>query len=187
MLVFLLSISDESYHNKIIYLYETYHMDMICIAKSRLRNCGIPNYAMEAENAVQNSFVNIIKYIDRVNINVDPKELKAYLVVIVLNEVKKIIREYKPYEDIDNYLDKLASEDFVECLCDLEQYEEVVNVIRSLDDKYTTVLLLYYQKEMSVKEIAECLGMPVNTVYTNLNRAKKVLLKILKKENSLWN
>jgi len=49
MLSFLLSITDESNHSRIIYLYNTYHDDMIKLAKYRLKKSGLPNYELDSE------------------------------------------------------------------------------------------------------------------------------------------
>jgi len=49
----LLSITDESNHGKITYLYNNYHDDMIRLAKSRLKKHGCTNYEFDAEDIVQ--------------------------------------------------------------------------------------------------------------------------------------
>lgn len=61
MLQFLLSISDESNHSKIEYLYNRYQKEMMRVAKSRLKQLGMPNYEIDAEDVVQNAFVKIAK------------------------------------------------------------------------------------------------------------------------------
>ena len=48
-------------------------------------------------------------------------------------------------------------------------------ILASLDEKYKTVILLYYSKALSVKEIAALLGISRNTVLTRLSRARKQL------------
>ena len=48
-------------------------------------------------------------------------------------------------------------------------------ILASLDEKYKTVILLYYSKALSVKEIAALLGISQNTVLTRLSRARKQL------------
>ena len=67
MLQFLLSIADEKDHAKIEYLYNRYHEDMIRFARYRLRQKKMPNYELDAEDAVQNAFLKITKYIDKVD------------------------------------------------------------------------------------------------------------------------
>ena len=49
------------------------------------------------------------------------------------------------------------------------------NLTASLDEKYQVVMLLYYSKSLSVKEIAALLEISQNTVLTRLSRARKQL------------
>ena len=93
MLQFLLSIADEKDHAKIEYLYQQYHSDMLRIAKSRLRQKGMPNYELDAEDAVQNAFFKITKYIHRIDFTAEGKEIKAYVLKIVSNEVSRIVSD----------------------------------------------------------------------------------------------
>jgi len=69
----------------------------------------------------------------------------------------------------------------------LERKDDVVtvkNAIRKLEKKYQTVIKLYYFEDLSYKEIAARLGLPVNTVRTYLRRAKEVLKKYIENEKS---
>ena len=59
-----------------------YHDDMIRFAKGRLKQKRIPSYEIDAEDAVQNSFVKIIKYIDMINLSA-PEKIKSYVYVAV--------------------------------------------------------------------------------------------------------
>lgn len=67
----------------------------------------------------------------------------------------------------------------------------VADAIRELPDRYRKALILFYYKEMSVKEIAEVLNMNENTVKSDLSRARDKLrhnskLVILAVEHDLW-
>ena len=46
-------------------------------------------------------------------------------------------------------------------------------VIQLLNEKYKTVLVLYYYEQYSYKEIGEILNIPIGTVKYRLNYAKK--------------
>lgn len=95
MLLFLYTLVDPSDHYKIEYIYNTYHNDMIKLAKSKLKRLGHPNYDLDAEDAVQNAFVKITRYIKNVDISVNHNELKAYVLTTVANEVYNLKKEYK--------------------------------------------------------------------------------------------
>ncbi len=49
---------------------------------------------------------------------------------------------------------------------------------------YRLVLNLFYQEELSCKEIAEVLNLPVGTVKTHLYRARQALAEVLPREDS---
>ena len=63
------------------------------------------------------------------------------------------------------------------------RYDEVVEAISWLDEKYSIPLSLRYAENMDVKEISKLLGIAEKTVYTRLDRAKKLLIEKLNGEN----
>ena len=62
------------------------------------------------------------------------------------------------------------------------QYETVVEQIKQLDEKYSITMLLYYCEEMDVKTISKIMGIAEKTVYTRLERGKRLLLDKLSQE-----
>ena len=64
----------------------------------------------------------------------------------------------------------------------IERYEKVVKAIEKLDEKYSLTLLYRYNENMSVGEIATLMGVPEKTVYTRLERGKKLLLQSINGE-----
>lgn len=182
MLLFLLTIADEGEADKVEYVYNTYHEDMLRFAKSRLRNAGLSSYLIDAEDAVQNAFVKITKYIKKIDFDASPMEIRTYLFSVVSNEVTNIIKDYKYFDDIEDYADVISDESFFEEIKVREKYQEVMTAIKKLDEKYSITFLYYYHRDMSVKEIAELMGISEKTVYTRLERGRKLLLDILREE-----
>ena len=64
MLQFLLTLADESEHSKIEELYNTYHADMLRYATVKFAQGKCCQYA---EDAVQNTFIKIVRYIDKLD------------------------------------------------------------------------------------------------------------------------
>lgn len=63
---------------------------------------------------------------------------------------------------------------------DYEQVdEEVKNAIDSLTPEYRSVLILWATMELSYKEIAAILSVPVGTVMSRLHRARQHLVRLL--------
>jgi len=52
-------------------------------------------------------------------------------------------------------------------------YNEVEAILKALPETYRNILVMYYFKEMSYKEIAQEIGMSMGTVKSQLHRAKK--------------
>lgn len=71
-------------------------------------------------------------------------------------------------------IEKIITEDTgsVHLAQDVER-RAVRDIIRMLPDKYRTVMILFFLEEKSYEEISDILQIPVNTVWTLLNRAKK--------------
>ncbi len=55
-------------------------------------------------------------------------------------------------------------------------------VLADIDNKYREILLLYFYEELSYKEIAQTLQMPVATVGVRIQRGKKQVEEILRKK-----
>lgn len=59
---------------------------------------------------------------------------------------------------------------------------EVTQAVLALPGKYREVIVLYYYEEMTLREIAEALAIPVNTASTRLRRGRALLGDMLKGE-----
>ena len=61
---------------------------------------------------------------------------------------------------------------------------EFEELMRSLDEKYRTILLLYYVDGFKVSEIAQLLDMEENTVKTRLARGRQKFREIWSAESA---
>lgn len=64
---------------------------------------------------------------------------------------------------------------------DEELKEKVRSALRKLPSKYSEVLILFYFEEYSIKEISEILSIKEGTVKSRLFKAKKILKKLIEK------
>lgn len=175
MLQFLLTISDEAHHSDIERIYDKYHDLMIKYAQTRFNRAKRKNFTYDAEDAVQNSFLKIVKNIDRIDFSQDEKFIKNYCICILDNEIYNILGDKElNCQDLAEYFieDEFA---FINELEMKENYAEIVKAIESLDEKYSTTLFLVCCRGMKVNEIAEMIGISPQTVYTRLRRGKKIL------------
>lgn len=179
MINFLLVISDESDHDKVLYLYNNFHDTMLKFARNKLKKVGSVNYYYDAEDAVQGAFVKITRYIKSIDFSVSDKELRAYVYSVVSNSINDLLNDIKVVDDIDEFCDLADDDSFIEQIHIKEQYNYVVKTIENMDEKYSTTLLYRYCQDMSVADIALLLGIAEKTVYKRIARGKQLLLNLI--------
>ena len=82
-------------------------------------------------------------------------------------------------DDINEFADRIEDGDFFGEMRVQERYDDVIEAIQQLDERYSIPLSLRAEKNMEIKEIAELLGIAEKSVYTRLERARKILIEIL--------
>ncbi len=168
--VYLSVIETDDLKNRFEELYIKYSQLMYAVAFKILKNNE------DAEDAVHQSFLNIAKHFEKVN-DITRQDIKPYLVVVVRNAAINIHRSNKRRE---SFIQELSARDTVETEAfDNYGYKELIEAITQLPQMYKDVLFLHYVEEFSVKETAEMLNLPQNTVYKRIERGKAVLADIL--------
>ena len=180
MLIFFLIFSYVSNHSKIEHIYHTYHDYMMRYAVNKFQTLGRTNFKYDAEDAVQNAFMKITKYINKIDFTRGEKDVKNYCFTILSNEICNILSDNQENFEINEEFCLEEEYNFIEELELHENYNQVVKAIEDLDEKYSTTLYLVFCKEMTVNEIADIMGISTKTVYTRLARGKKLLLDSLK-------
>ena len=140
---------------------------------------GVEYRESDAEDAVQNAFVKIVKHINKIDFSMEERSIRAYILKIVANEAISVANDYRILEDIDDLADRIEDGDFFGMLRVQERYEDVVEAIQQLDERYSIPLALRCADNMEIKAIAELLGISEKSVYTRLERARKKLIEIL--------
>lgn len=83
--------------------------------------------------------------------------------------------------DMDLVFPKMRSKESTDKdILDKELKNALDKCISELDAKYREVIVLNYFEELSYKQISEILHIPVSVVGVRINRAKKMLKKIIK-------
>lgn len=107
--------------------------------------------------------------------------VKTWISHIAVNVCRDMLRS--------GWLRMLRKSEPIESLLDLAAPEqgggEVTQAVLNLPGKYREVVVLYYYEDMRIREIAEALSLPVNSVSTRLRRARAMLGDIVKGDEAL--
>ena len=131
----------------------------------RLCMVHLKNYA-DTEDIFQTVF---LKYaLTFVSFDSDEHE-KAWLIRVTLNACKDLLKSIFRSRTV-------SLEELMEQPAQLSaDHREVLEAVLSLPARYRDVVYLHYYEEYTAPEIARILGKNVNTVYTLLERSRKLL------------
>lgn len=94
---------------------------------------------------------------------------KAWFIRVTVNACKDLLKNFFRSRTVP--LDEVP-EQMAEPSAD---YSDVWNAVFSLPQKYRDVIYLHYFEDYTAPQISQIIGKNVNTVYTLLNRSKKML------------
>ena len=157
-------------------IYYGYRKQMLFVAMRVLHNTE------DAEDAVQNALLGIAR-----NIKTVPKDERierAYVLTAAKNAAISMLpgRQFQnTMQDISN-LAVASPEDLFQKVTDSQNYDLLLQAIRQLKAPYVEVLMLVYVQEQSVKAAAEILCRKEETVRKQLQRGKKLLIELCRKE-----
>lgn len=115
--------------------------------------------------------------------------LRNYLLKATKNTALNILNERKKYVFMDfcpdyifeeNYAlsdDKFFDKVFLKVEC-----ENIIQIIKQLDEKYSKVLYYHFILEYTLPQTAELLNQPISTTKKQLQRGRKQLINILQKK-----
>lgn len=170
MLIFLLAaLESEEDRQKFTAVYEQYHVQLEDVAMGILKN------QRDAEDAVQNAFMQIIRHFEKIS-KISCEELPFWLISIVKNESLMILRKRSrivPLPDLESLADAAES---------VTEYSELVELFRQLPDTYRSVLELKILFGYSDRDIAKRLGTSETVVSTRASRGRALLREIAERE-----
>ncbi len=157
-------------HNKFVFkkLFESLYEDLVFCANGYLFDVSA------SEDIVQETFIQLWEKAETITIK---NSLKAYLYSMVRNRCLNYLKTIK-ITDFSNILDFQA---IIESDYDLDDYTnedkeiiyaQVLKIIETLPTKMQTIVRLRFMNNYKYSEIAEEMNVSVNTVKTQLKRAK---------------
>ena len=156
--------------NKFVFkkLYESLYEDLVFFANGYLFDISA------SEDIVQETFIQLWEKAKTITIK---NSLKAYLYSMVRNRCLNYLKTIK-ITDSSNILDFQA---IIESDYDLDDYtnedkeiiySQILKIIETLPAKMQTIVKLRFMNNYKYSEIAEEMNVSVNTVKTQLKRAK---------------
>lgn len=157
-------------------LYEEYRPKLLKFFSAKLRDTDF------AEDLVQETLLTLWQKQDEFN---DDFQLSTWIYTIALNKLKNYSREQSYRKNI-SYQDVLHDNEHTEELSnpeDLLSVEQQTNQYHKLVQEFKTNNLepyyLYEVEEMKYKDIAEQLKIPISTVGTRIQQARKYINETL--------
>lgn len=149
----------------------------------------------EGDDLYQDTMLKLWEQVDQLNKN---DSLKSYALSVSIlmwkNKRRKFAwrRRIAAFESYEKHMedagDRMAgrpADNPEETFLQKEMTELVQRQVQALPDKYRTVIYLYYSAGLKIREIADCLRIPENTVKSRMRKAKDILktkLEVVKYE-----
>lgn len=162
----LLMLDSDEEKRKVERLYERFNRLMYVVAYN------IVQHHEDAEDVVLTSWIKIIRHLEKIN-EKEELQTKSFFVIVVERAAIDLCRKNKRRKEV--YLEELESSPYLSVTDIAISNIEIMQWIHSLPKKYAEVLLLYYVNEFSQKEIADILGITVNSVAIRICRGRKLL------------
>ena len=142
----------------------------------------ILNSRVEAEDAVQETFIRVFKSIHNFN---EESSLYTWIYTIALNICRDMLKRRKYASSFEEYmLDQGESAE--EIVLERINREILRERLSSLPFIYKEVLVLFYFEGLTVKEISHILREKEGTIKSKLSRGRKMLKNALVKGGDLF-
>lgn len=132
----------------------------------------------DSEDLLQETFLKIYNSIKTYD---TARPFKTWAYTIATRTAYDFFRKKKVRKELLTLDEEGPDETFEdpEAYNKIERLGDLEAALKKIKPVYQSVLLLYYQEGFSYEEISSMLGAPLNTIKTNLRRAKLELKKIL--------
>lgn len=130
-----------------------------------------------AADAVQEAFVRVYRHVDSFDLD---KPFKPWFYRILINECNRILKSKSRTFFIQDFIEHVSgmmqSHDN-----NFEEYEALYSAIKQLKDTNRIPIVLKYLEDFQESEIAEILGLNLNTVKTRLFKGRQKLKKTIER------
>lgn len=149
-------------------LIEKHKQSMYKVARSYL------NQEEDIADVLQESILKCYISLPQLREN---RYFKTWLIRIVINESKKVLAD----KGKETKIEDIPETGIWEYGYDNLEFHELLD---SIDEKYRTILLLYYGEGYNAREIAQIMGLSAVTVRSRLSRGRKKYLHLFQMEGN---
>ncbi len=135
----------------------------------------VKNHA-DAEDITQEVFLKIIRHDMRYQ---SMEHERAWIVRVTINLCRDLLKS--KWHKTSVSMEEVSEAQRGSCENFTEIQDDMMWAVLQLPEKYRNCLYLFYYEDYSIKEIAQSLEMPENTVKTNLKRGRHALKEFLEK------
>lgn len=159
-------------------MYELYEQGMYRVAYGVLHN------REEAEDAVQDSFEKLLKYLPKIDTPDSPKTQQLVLKTVRNTAIDQYRRNNKQNEWLSQQEQGEETNSFVKSVEDREFIQQLLNAVPT---EYREIIKLLCYYGFSAKETGDILGLSEGNVNKRLERARKLIADRLEWEEEFDN
>ena len=151
-------------------IFRDYYQLIYRVAFSQVKNHA------DAEDITQEVFLKIIRHDMRYQ---SMEHERAWIVRVTINLCRDLLKS--KWHKTSVSMEEVSDAQRGSCENFTEIQDDMMWAVLQLPEKYRNCLYLFYYEDYSIKEIAQSLEMPENTVKTNLKRGRQALKEFLEK------
>ena len=152
-------------------IFRDYYQLIYRVAFSQVKNHA------DAEDITQEVFLKIIRHDMRYQ---SMEHERAWIVRVTINLCRDLLKS--KWHKTSVSMEEVSEAQRGSCENFTEIQDDMMWAVLQLPEKYRNCLYLFYYEDYSIKEIAQSLEMPENTVKTNLKRGRQALKEFLEKK-----
>lgn len=167
--IYLAMLDNPKEENKFEKLYNQFKPTLITVAYQILNDIDL------AEDAVHDAFLSLAKNMNKIS-GKNCIQIRNYLIIIVRNASRQIYNKRKKEICVEEIQDNITDLQNIEINAeDKVTQQKLMELIKTLDEKYADVLILKYFYDLSDKEIARSIGISLENAKIRLYRGKAMI------------
>ena len=146
---------------------------------------SIVQNADDIDDVLQDICVRVISKIGSLR---QPERFRPWIAILARRQAlryrqQKAQRQMPVNMELEDLEDESDSAQLIDNIEQKEQYQLILSAVKSLPEKYRQVFILEHINDLTYRQIAEILDIPVTTVQIRLVRARRMLVNWINDKN----